>query len=1021
MPDIMPETGQKEKPKSKQNVKDDEANRTYGGSQVNGAVQFTLITSTFPKILTKKAWLDENGVLMKESAVHLTAGSAKVVRIKNLVEFKQHLLSAQNNQAFLYGTPEKDEVGITTKSQWEAAGKPLEKVARTKEAFMFKNAGAVMMLDYDPDGDRVLTKDELVATLRSVSGFEKVAMLHWVSASSFLFRITGAQISGLKGQRLYVFVKDARDIPRTAKVIKDHMWAKGYGQIMISIDGRCLVRSVFDMCVHQPERIDFVAGMSCGDGVIQKRSAPEIIEGEYETLDTKALVPNDPDTHEKAQAAIADAKAAAEPKAQEQRVKYIKEKGDEQAIGKYGPNATEEQKTVERKVVRTCLEAGQLIGEFELIVNYKGKRTSVSVNELLKIPKKYDKMRTLDPFDHAYRNGEYCCILNTNQKRPVLYHNGHGGATYALKENMPLHNAEVIKNGECIFIHEDEAVADIAQSYRTDNHPWGEQLLKGGHVAWGGNDGGIDNLDWDALNEANISHAYIVTSNTADSVKIVPKIAERLHVSTSMIQFTDEFPIEFNLAQPFPKNLFNNNETSGIYCGPDFYDCAEPATWATDRISTGGRGAPPTTLRDSFKGTWTYVRKTELFVFNDKPWQQFRKTPFDAAMAPFSHTKKTSDLVIKSLSDHVHSMCYRPDKRERFIANEGERAINLYVSPNVGQLAGDLGPWIEFLQYLVPNADDRKQVERWVATLIARPDIRMMYAMLLFSEMQGTGKTTLAESVLAPLVGKRNVSHPTETDLVKQFNGWIGCKRLVIVAEIYQGHGWKMANMIKSLITDPIVRFDEKNMVPYDIDNWAHFLASSNSPNALRMEDDERRWLVPEITETPWSREKFVKLRKWLDAGGLETINHWAHNYEDYVLPGEIAPMTAPKRRMIEDSRSQEQHLAQGLARLMQANRDAIAFTDADIHLWVKLAMEEKRRIMYDSKSKLCKAMKAVGCHVHPERIKYEQKMVKVVLSSAATDVLNKIPAADKQGRNAYVRSVIHRNIGFSANDVNPM
>ena len=47
---------------------------------------------------------------------------------------------------------------------------------------------------------------------------------------------------------------------------------------------------------------------------------------------------------------------------------------------------------------------------------------------------------------------------------------------------------------------------------------------------------------------------------------------------------------------------------------------------------------------------------------------------------------------------------------------------------------------------------ERYEVMKWCATLIARPDVRMTYAMLLISEQTGTGKSTMGE-ILSQLVG----------------------------------------------------------------------------------------------------------------------------------------------------------------------------------------------------------------------------------------------------------------------------
>ena len=64
-------------------------------------------------------------------------------------------------------------------------------------------------------------------------------------------------------------------------------------------------------------------------------------------------------------------------------------------------------------------------------------------------------------------------------------------------------------------------------------------------------------------------------------------------------------------------------------------------------------------------------------------------------------------------------------------------------------------------------------MQRWIATLVARPDIKMRYGVLLISEAQGVGKDTLISGVIAPLLGGI-ASTPSEEELIESaHNGWV--------------------------------------------------------------------------------------------------------------------------------------------------------------------------------------------------------------------------------------------------------
>ncbi len=140
------------------------------------------------------------------------------------------------------------------------------------------------------------------------------------------------------------------------------------------------------------------------------------------------------------------------------------------------------------------------------------------------------------------------------------------------------------------------------------------------------------------------------------------------------------------------------------------------------------------------------------------------------------------------------------------------------------------------MEHLIPDEKERRYVLRWIATLIAKPSVRMGYAVILSSEMHGTGKSTLASAILAPLVGEHNVSRPTPAEVEKaSFNSWMKDKRLAIIDEVYQGHSWKVYNLLKPYITEMRLRVNEKFMAEVEYPCWIHFFATSNEMLAVRL------------------------------------------------------------------------------------------------------------------------------------------------------------------------------------------
>src|SRR5690606_30770225 len=88
------------------------------------------------------------------------------------------------------------------------------------------------------------------------------------------------------------------------------------------------------------------------------------------------------------------------------------------------------------------------------------------------------------------------------------------------------------------------------------------------------------------------------------------------------------------------------------------------------------------------------------------------------------------------------------------------------------------------------------------------------------------------------------------------------------------------------------------------IENYAHFYCCSNSLSALLIEDADRRWYIPTLTEVKRSVDDWQIFFDWLESGGYSIIAGWAEKFGDYIMPGEPAPISERKRQMIYESLS---------------------------------------------------------------------------------------------------------------------
>lgn len=267
------------------------------------------------------------------------------------------------------------------------------------------------------------------------------------------------------------------------------------------------------------------------------------------------------------------------------------------------------------------------------------------------------------------------------------------------------------------------------------------------------------------------------------------------------------------------------------------------------------------------------------------------------------------------------------------------------------------------------------------------PERRILYGLLLVSWMHGVGKSTLAEDILLPLLGSWNVAVRESQDVIDSaFNDWLAEKRLVLVHEIFGGKSGEAYEKLKTAITQKSVDVNKKFMQPYRVENWAHMFASSNSEEALQFEDNDRRWLMPEVTNKKQSLAFWQELHHWLkEEDGLAIIAKWAREFVkkkgNSIAEGQEAPITDTKKRVTDASRSDAQQMTMDLTKSMmeKATREQKHFIVAagrlhkDIAASLSMSPDDRRM---DSVLKLRKVMRKQGLKEHPKgRIKTKNGM----------------------------------------------
>lgn len=386
----------------------------------------SIITSITPKTLTKKRTLGANGDMITDTIAQMTKGKVVNVSVYSAQQVANILDSLEYNQAITWGihAGENNETLLLSSKIYKEQGSPDNALTRTSKHFEWGNYGGVMMLDCD---DKTLSKADFIKAVNNVIPLDNIPYIWRPSSSSYIYN-GNEQLTGLSGQRLYIFVADASDISRAGKILFERLWLNGHGYYEISKAGSYLERSPIDGAVFQPNRLDFAAGSRCIAPLEQRAVATECYEGQ--PLNTKTVLPELTAKQQKELATLKEqAKATYANEVGKIRAVFSHNKAIANLTKQGITEPTDDQLTAAKNSVLRALSINVLAGDF-IITLADGKQ--ITIGEALDDPEHYHGAITEDPLEPDYNNHSNTGKLYLQGQSPRLFSQAHGGKTYKL-------------------------------------------------------------------------------------------------------------------------------------------------------------------------------------------------------------------------------------------------------------------------------------------------------------------------------------------------------------------------------------------------------------------------------------------------------------------------------------------------------------------------------------------------------------------------------------------------------------
>lgn len=254
----------------------------------------------------------------------------------------------------------------------------------------------------------------------------------------------------------------------------------------------------------------------------------------------------------------------------------------------------------------------------------------------------------------------------------------------------------------------------------------------------------------------------------------------------------------------------------------------------------------------------------------------------------------------------AHKFVFSPGQPPT-VNEDGRLCLNQWPGWGCESIRGDVRPWKDMLAYLFRGApaEEMRWFENWALYPIAFPGTKCEAAAVLWSRHKGLGKSVIGKT-LKRIYGD-GYNEVSQRELEDNFTDWYAYRQLVMIDDVSAFDSRSKADVLKKIITEELQQVNTKGIPKYSLRACCNFYITSNKPNAIYIESDDRRFFVHEVIAAKAPREFYDRYYAWMNAGGPAALRFYAENKHDFgsFNPTAEPPDSGSKRAMIDASRSE--------------------------------------------------------------------------------------------------------------------
>lgn len=255
----------------------------------------------------------------------------------------------------------------------------------------------------------------------------------------------------------------------------------------------------------------------------------------------------------------------------------------------------------------------------------------------------------------------------------------------------------------------------------------------------------------------------------------------------------------------------------------------------------------------------------------------------------------------------VQWLGFHPGEGVTFGDDHGDEYANTYRDrlPQPVEPTADEREVIEWLFDRISDPTFREYYLQFLAHVVQRPGVKIKSAPLIWSDIQGNGKTTLVRVIPSLLVGSQYSKEVTCAQLNDGFTGYLLDTWHVNLTEFRAGSKGEreaISKKVESWIADDVVTVRPMHAVAHTIPNRFFVTGSSNAEDAASISNQDRKWAIHEMKAAQFtpSEQEWVYAFLGRAKRASAVLRHYFLNLDISTFkPSAKAPETAAKADMV--------------------------------------------------------------------------------------------------------------------------